>query len=155
MKKKGVSPIVATFILIAIVVILAVIIFLWARGFTAERAQKFGRAVELSCDESRLIFQAGLYREGEDCILEIVNNGEIPIYGFQLKDLSNPGVVIVSETLQGETVTIGNSRQIILEDCAFGLGDEVLVVPIILGETDSGNLPYTCQDKDGFGTYVK
>jgi flagellin-like protein len=61
MKKKGVSPVIATVLLVSIVIILGVIIFLWARGFVEESAQKGGRAVDMSCDDVN--FEAGYNAE--------------------------------------------------------------------------------------------
>lgn len=154
MKKKGVSPVIATILLIAIVVILAIIIFLWARGFVSEKAEKFGRAVELSCEDVN--FDTGVFQDESNCgaggfALDIVNRGDIPLYGFEIKDLSNPGVVFVKQSLTS-TITVGQSTSICLSDVETG--DELLVVPTILGETDSGNVAYTCPDHLGFTTTV-
>ena len=145
--KKGVSPVVATILLIAIVIILATIIFFWARAFVIERAQKFGRAVELSCSEVN--FEAGVFCESEDCFLDIVNRGDIPIYGFEIKDFTNPGTVLKKTTLEQGTITIGQTTSIYL-DVGIASGDKLLVVPKILGETDSGKAVYTCTDNFGF-----
>ena len=40
--KRAISPVVATVLLIVLVLILAAIIFLWARGFVGEQVEKFG-----------------------------------------------------------------------------------------------------------------
>jgi len=50
MGKKGVSPIIATVLLISIALVLALIIFLWARSFTSEQLQKFDEPVENACE---------------------------------------------------------------------------------------------------------
>jgi len=151
--KKGISPVIATILLVAIVIILAIIIFIWARGFVAERAEKFGRAVELSCADVN--FDSGVFAGDAECggfALDIVNRGDIPLYGFEVKDLSEAGSVIVREILTS-TVTVGNSASICLSS-DVDVGDEILIVPIILGETDSGKVAYTCPDKLGFVTVV-
>ena len=154
MKKKGVSPVVATVLLIAIVVILAIIIFLWARGFVAEKAQKFGRAVELSCENVN--FESGAFcdSQSDTCVLDVVNIGDVPIYGFEVKILRT-GELIIKETTTG-TVTIGNSVSIDLKilPSELPIETELLIVPVILGETDSGKVAYTCPDQLGFGTTV-
>jgi len=156
--KRGVSPVVATILLIAIVIILAVIIFLWARGFVAEKAQKFGRAVELSCDDVNI--EAGVFFIAEgagECgpgfSLDIVNRGDVPLYGIEVKDLSDPGTVIVKRTYTG-TVTIGQSDSICLSDEDIELGDQLLLVPVILGESDSGKVAHTCTDNFGHAVTV-
>ena len=73
--KKGVSPVVATTLLIAIVIILAVIIFLWARGFLSERVQKFDRAIDLACEDVN--FEAAVAGSSGAYELDVVNNVEI------------------------------------------------------------------------------
>jgi len=72
MKKKGVSPVIATVLLISIVIILGVIIFLWARGFVEESAQKSDRAVDMSCDD--INFEAGYNDNAGE--IEVVNRGK-------------------------------------------------------------------------------
>jgi flagellin-like protein len=141
MRKKGVSPVVATVLLIAIVIVLAVIIFLWARGFISEKAEKDGSAVEFSCELIDL--KIGIFGDQ----LEIINRGNVPIYGIDVK-LRGTGEVIVNE-LPGKTVGIGNSLSI---DLGFtpSSGDEFNVVPIILGETETGKVAHTCDDQFGY-----
>ena len=145
MKKKGVSPVVATVLLIAIVIVLAIIIFIWARGFIAEKAQKDGSAVELSCEFIDL--EVGLF--GDE--LEVINRGNVPIYGLEVKQ-RNTGEVLVHE-LPGTTIKIGESLRVSLGFMP-GAGDELNVVPIILGETESGKVAHTCEDQFGFAFTV-
>jgi len=153
--KKGVSPVVATVLLIAIVIIIAIIIFLWAKAFVSERAQKFNRAIELSCDDVN--FEAGVFDRNpdpliEDYVLDIVNRGNVPIYGFEVKDFTNPGTVLKKTTLQG-TIVIGQSGEIDLgEDVTSG--DKLLIVPKILGETDAGTVAHLCTDNFGYALTV-
>jgi flagellin-like protein len=156
--KKGVSPVVATVLLIGIVIILAIIIFLWARGFIAERAQKFGRAVELSCNDVN--FNAGVFRDDAECgdggvgySLDVVNEGNVPLYGFEVKSLTEQGTVRIFSEILGSTVTIGDSATICLDEDATG-EDNLLIVPIILGQSDSGKVAFTCPDQLGFSVPV-
>ena len=146
MKKKGVSPVIATVLLIGIVIILAAIIFLWARGFVAEKAQKFERAVELSC--ANVNFRADVF--GND--LDIINDGNVPIYGINVKIIGE-GRVLVKEILDS-TIGLGESKRI---DLTGEIGTEVtelLIVPIILGETGSGKVSHECADQYGFAVAV-
>jgi flagellin-like protein len=150
MKKRGVSPVIATVLLIAIVIILAVIIFLWARGFIAEKAQKEGRAVEFSCSETN--FDAGVFCDGV-CNLEIVNNGNIPLYGFEIKEFGT-GSVIVQEIITQYTITIGDSAKRPL-NVDFDDDESLLIVPIILGQTNDGvKIAHTCTDEVGVAVTV-
>ena len=157
MKKKGVSPVMATIILIAIVVILALIIFLWAKGFVGERAQKFGSAIELSCDKTN--FEVSILSGGETGCegsdsqrLDILNKGNVPLYGFVIKEKGKAEIKIKT-TVEKETITIGSSDTFCFNSELPEEG-EVLVIPIILGETDSGKVAYTCGDQYGVAAIV-
>lgn len=151
LKKRGVSPIVATTLLIAIVVILAVIIFLWARGFISEKVQKFDRAIDLACDDVN--FEAGIaVGNTGNYELDVINRGNVPLYGFDVKILGK-GQVLVNEILDS-TVTIGDGATISLENTDVAGGDDLLVVPIILGESEKGKVAHTCPDQFGFATGI-
>ena len=77
--KKGVSPVIATVLLIGLVMVITLIIFLWFKGLTQEAIVKFDKNVELVCDEVK--FEAD-YSNG---ILSISNIGNVPIYGIKVK----------------------------------------------------------------------
>jgi len=82
-RKKGLSPIIATVLLILLVMSLASIVFLWARGFIGEQIEKFGRPME---DQCKLIdFDVDLIKSGVGDALEIVNHGNIPIHSLEIK----------------------------------------------------------------------
>ena len=149
--KRGVSPVIATVLLIGIVIVLSVIIFLWARAFVAEKAEKFGRAVELSCDEVN--FEAGIFLSPAPCddyTLDIVNRGDVPIYGFEVKDFTNPGTVKLSTVVEQGTITIGKTATFCLTQANVQPEEQLLVVPKILGETDTGKVAHTCTDNFGY-----
>jgi flagellin-like protein len=159
-KKKGVSPVIATVILIAIVVIIAVIIFLWARGFLSEASQKNDRAVSVSCEG--VTFESQIIKNAANCVgiggigsgvgssaLDVNNIGNVPIYGFKVLEWDEGlGSLVVEEVLEG-TLTIGTSD-------SFCLGrtveneDAFRVVPKLLAEDSDGRkVVYTCPEKDG------
>ena len=155
--RRGVSPVIATILLISIVVVLAIIIFIWARAFVTEKAQKFDRAIELSCDDVN--FEAGVFYEPNleppppgQYFLDIVNRGDVPIYGLVIKDFTDPGTVIKKTTLQQGTITIGQTESIPLDEVSPE--DQLLVVPMILGETEAAKVAHTCTDNFGYAVFV-
>ena len=82
--KRGLSPVIATVLLIMLVLFLAAIVFLWARGFISEQIEKFGRPVEDQCklvdfDVAVVDGTAGQHA------LEVVNHGNIDIYRLEVK----------------------------------------------------------------------
>ncbi len=152
-KKRGVSPVIATVLLISIVVILALIIFLWARSFVGEKLQKFDSAIEYSCGGSEGVkMEAGVFSDNEGGYdLEVINRGNVPIYGFVVKELGK-GTVIVKDIPESMgSVNIGESRTIKLNDVST---NEILVVPILLGRAGSQRQAYTCGDEFGYAVSV-
>ena len=144
MNKRGISPVIATVLLIAIVVVLIAIVFLWARGFLTEQVDKFDEPVDRACE--RTDFNAGINSQG---VLGINNVGNIPLYGFNVK-VFGTGKVVVNEVFDGSTIVAGESREIDISSVVQN-EDRFLVVPVILGETDEGRVAYTCGDETGIG----
>jgi flagellin-like protein len=81
-KKRGLSPVIATAMLIALVVVLASIVFLWARGFISEQIEKFNQPIELQCEKTE--WKINVIKSSIGYILEISNRGNVPIYGLAI-----------------------------------------------------------------------
>ena len=79
--KKGLSPVIATVLLVSIALVLAVIIFLWARSFVAEQIEKGGRVVEMACEDVKFLAEA---YSGQ---LMIENVGSVPLFGVEILSL--------------------------------------------------------------------
>ncbi len=85
MKKRGLSPVIASVLLIMLVLVLAAIIFLWARGFISEQIEKFGKPVESLCTDVNFEFDLFKDNVGSGWEVEIANRGDIPIQSFDVK----------------------------------------------------------------------
>ncbi|MBU2576669.1 MAG: hypothetical protein KKF50_03025 [Nanoarchaeota archaeon] len=83
-RKKGLSPVIATVLLVMLVLFLAAIVFLWARGFISEQIEKFGRPIE---DQCKLVdFDVAVVTgAGSQYAFEVVNHGNIDIYNLEIK----------------------------------------------------------------------
>jgi flagellin-like protein len=135
-EKKGLSPVIATVLLVAIVVVIGLIIFIWARGFITESGTKLGKNARQNCDEINL--EASL----DGTSLSVSNNGQVPLYGAKLEQ-TLAGSTTVSET--GKKLGPGSSDVYELDDSY----ESVKIVPIILVEKKGAREPYTCE------SYVK
>jgi len=144
MKKRGISPIIATVLLIAIVIVLVAIIFLWARGFLTEQVAKFDEPADRAC--GNVDFEAGINNQE---ILGINNVGNVPLYGFNVK-VFGTGKIVVNDVFDGSTIVAGESREININTISQSYS-RFLVVPVILGETGDGRTAYTCGDEFGVG----
>ncbi|MFH0831542.1 MAG: archaellin/type IV pilin N-terminal domain-containing protein [archaeon] len=127
-EKRGVTPIIATVLLIGLTVALAIIIFAWTRGFITEQIEKFGKSVDQACEE--LSYDAEIVPAGANVYdLYLSNRGNIPIYAVDIKKIG-PG----KSQIDRRTITIAEGQSvkeaITLERSVY---DTVLVMPVILG----------------------
>ncbi|MDO8622701.1 MAG: hypothetical protein Q7R52_00475 [archaeon] len=152
--KKGISPIIATVLLISLVIVIAVIVFLWLYNFTEEAVTKFdGKNIKLVCDDIQ--FTAD-YTDATNS-LKVSNNGNVPIYAIKIKmyypsghsteDLDkplstnewkdkglNPGTSFNSGALTG--LESGTSK--------------IIIIPVLVGISQSGETKtYVCEDRNG------
>ncbi|MEK6888744.1 MAG: archaellin/type IV pilin N-terminal domain-containing protein [Nanoarchaeota archaeon] len=158
MKRKGLSPVIATVLLIAIVLLLAAIIFLWARGLLTERNQKFDEPVENACGDVN--FEAEAYFDSDKYTLGVVNKGTVPIYSIELK-IRRDGAIRDLKVLSLEdgkygTIRSGESKLIDLgNEGDIEVGDELEVIPIILGQKGGVKTPFPCESDQGQRINIK
>ncbi len=150
LKKRGLSPVIATMLLVALALVLAIIVFLWARSFVGETIQKQGREIEQSCEE--VSFRAEAFASGVDSgKLSVVNIGTIPLYGVEVRKKQVIGEISQVETFQNNMVLSGETGEIsiaqFITDGEIAECDELIVVPVLLGETEQYKKAYVC-DKD-------
>ncbi len=153
MKKKGLSPVIASVLLIAIVVVIALIIFMWFRGISEEAITKFGdKNVKLVCGDVK--FEATYSND----FLSISNTGNVPIYNMNVRILS-PGAHttdnLKAPKILGENDWPGSGG--LNQGAAFsaqitipGGATEINLIPILLGKSDKGEEIYECEDRYGF-----
>jgi len=127
--KKGASPIIATVLLIGITITLASIILLWGNMFFVALSPP------INCEEVN--FQADIYNENN---LDIVNNGNIDLYGFVVKEIVGGTVKILEEIILNEPIKSGHAYTKIVD-----FSGNILVVPIIKTEKEEVELS-TCPD---------
>ena len=154
MKRKGLSPVIATVLLIAMVVVIALIIFLWFRGLVGEAITKFGeKNIKLVCDDVR--FQAS-YAAGT---LSISNTGTVPIYSINLR-IVRPGSYTTEDLRVPQTFVDINWPDLGLnqgEAFAADIGgqlpsdtNEMVLVPILVGKSKQGEETHICEDRHGY-----
>jgi flagellin-like protein len=141
--KRGLSPIVATVLLVSITLVLAVIVFFWARSFIGETIEKNERAIELSCEDVDFFIEA---RQGN---LSVQNIGSIPIYAVEIRISGQGEIKEIGQT--GDTVDPGETAIFALPSEARP-GDTIIAVPILLGETDTERVTHVCDADYGIST---
>lgn len=133
--KKGISPIIATVLLIVIAIALFLIIFLWIRSFQGERIEKFGAPIENACPNIQLeINFIGTQ-------LQIENNGNVPVHKIHMFKMTTTGTTklpdVTIDLKSGDSTTIGVSCD-----------DRLKIIPVLLGTTEGGaQKEYICENK--------
>jgi flagellin-like protein len=151
--KKGLSPIIATVLLIAMVVVIALIVFVWLRGLTEESITKFsGRNIKLVCNE--VSFEAS-YSPSSGNIL-VVNEGNVPIYSMKVqffktgshstKDFMSDysGQWPTGGLFQGATAEVNVSSDI-------SEVEKIYLIPILVGQSSGGIMKaHVCDEQYGY-----
>ncbi|MEK6873794.1 MAG: archaellin/type IV pilin N-terminal domain-containing protein [Nanoarchaeota archaeon] len=140
MNKRGISPVIATVLLIAIVVVIATIIFIWASNFVGEDIEKFGSSIKNACVDVDLEVS-----EITPGYLNIINRGQVPVFAVNLKVDDGSGNSEISKCTgsfsPGQTgvLNIGN-------DCdASGEVTVISVIPVLVGTSGDENKEYACE----------
>ena len=144
-RKRGLSPVVATVLLIVMVIVIGLIIFLWFRGMTEEVVTKWGKNVAMVCDEVEFAASCS------DGTLYITNDGNVPIYGMQVK-VYNEGshsTISLRDNDNGEWTSTGLGQGGIFAGGTFSGYTKLVLIPVLMGESDAGKRPYVCEDRYG------
>jgi len=144
MSKKGLSPVIASVLLVALVLVLASIIYLWARAFIPETIEKSGETIENSCPN--VVFDAVYTRgtSGTDS-LRVQNNGNVPIYRVRY-GVERVGTLAYNDLRPSPIVAGGSANFLIITNQAES-DDTIRVIPILLGKASSGELKaFACEE---------
>lgn len=155
-KNKGLSPVIATVLLITIVIVIALIVFLWIRGMTQESIIKFGSEnIQLAC--GKISFDAsynpisGLY---------IQNPGNIPIFGINVKIIGageHTTINLRDDTENWPEVGLNQGGIYSNEQFISNVGadtSELVLIPVLMGESESGRKTYVC-DENQYGYRIR
>ena len=146
LNNKGVSPVIATILLVGIVMVMGLIIFVWLRGLAGETITKFDKNAELVCEEIQ--FEAS-YSTGELSISNIVN---VPIFQMKVK-ISNKGnfetsnLNTLTESWPGSGLNQGAGFS---GTMTFSNAEKIVLIPVILGSSKDGEKTFVC-DEARFG----
>lgn len=145
MNKKGLSPIIATAMLITLTLVLASIVFLWARGFISEQVQKFGQPIERQCDNIEWEVSVRLSSPANAKFFEVSNYGNIAISSINIKKVFGR-----NEETENYKLELGKGKaDTITIDTIMTNGEnaeKVIFYPVLIGDTKDGeNKGYPCE----------
>jgi len=143
--KRGVSPVIATVMLIAIVIVMGLIVFTWIQGIQEEAITKFdGQNVKVICEEVQ--FEAS-YSGG---FLALSNDGNVPIYQMQAK-ISGAGeyeTILLGEedgSWPPQGLTIGGTYAGSISQP----GTEMVLIPVLVGVSGDTEKVHVCDERHG------
>ena len=147
-RKRAVSPVIATVLLIAIVVVIALIVFLWLRNLTKEAAEKFNENVELVCQ--KVSFSADYFNSGE--VISLSNDGNIAIKDFLVKKITTGEASTIKLSIEDSKFTGLPTGQV--RDVSFPISETegyktLRVIPILLANSNKGQVEFICDDQYG------
>lgn len=139
LSRRGLSPVIASALLIALAIVLALIIFFWAKTFFQEKILKENRDISFSCE--KVSFEA----EAIGRKLRVTNTGSIPINGFEIRKEQFFGVVKKVEPISAGVLTGETAELDLPAPPAVSTGDKIVVMPILLGQSENGERKaYVC-----------
>ncbi len=149
LKKRGLSPVIASVLLIAIALVVATMIFIWAKNFVKEKTLKFDEPIENSCQNVKFSAEADLNSADEELTISVNNIGNVAIYGAEIRrkiagSNENLGAGYFDN---GLSPGIGKSIVLDVADKDVRISDELSIIPILLGETKDYNKPHVCSDE--------
>lgn len=137
MSKKGLSPVIASVLLVALVLVLATIIYLWARAFIPETVEKFGSTIENSCQN--VVFDVA-YSGG---YLRVQNKGNVPIQGIRYA-IEDPGSLAYNDYMGLAPIVADGIFSI---EISNDNNKNIRAIPILLGKTSTGELKaFACDE---------
>src|SRR3989344_4527285 len=145
--KKGVSPGIATVLLIGLVIIIGAIIFLWFRNMRQEVITKFGETnVELICQKTDIDVS---YSDGE---LSVSNTGGVPIYSFDIisfegGNFDTQSIRDVGQDFPSNGLNPGAATSV---SVSFGSAEKIKLIPVLLGNSEKGEMPFACGEAYGY-----
>lgn len=151
-KKKGISPIIATVLLIVLAIAIAVLIWSFTRSLIKEGVTKDNILAETVCVQSVGIEASiGGSLENGDIIIE--NTGNVPIAGFNLKLIKQGSSLSRFFESPLESGQSSYDLYINFDMTEFGSlssdCEQAEITPVILGSSSGsgGGKLWTCQEK--------
>jgi flagellin-like protein len=140
--KKGLSPVIATVLLISLAIVLVGIVFLWLRGFIGEQIEKQGKPIDSVCANINFEKETELYEGYLD--LRITNLGNIHIYGMDVKFIGGGESSLTSFKFD---VPIGEASEV-QRIPLVGKPEKVTFYPMVLGSVKGKKVTkaITCLD---------
>ncbi len=158
-KKKGISPVIASVLLVVVVVVLATIIFIWARSFIKEAIKKNELTAEQACSEIKFDASLSLVSDGAGgskvTTVDVVNKANIALYQFNIQKIGEGRSDVEHVSLQdGLGLNGGEGTSFVLQvnytrGSTTAVYQQLHLIPEILGTSNQAKKIFTCPEKYG------
>lgn len=140
--KRGLSPVIATVLLVGLVVVSGLIIFTWFRGLTQEAVTKFDQNIQLVCND--VSFDAR-YSNGK---LAVSNVGNVPIFGFSVK-ISDAAGFETKDISEYASWPEGGLNQGGAAEVDIGaVSGDITLIPVLVGTSQKGaQASFKCDER--------
>jgi len=140
---RGLSPVIASVLMIMLVLFLAALIFLWSRGFISEQIEKMGKPIDDYCADVNIAVHKDL--EGK---LKVVNHGDIDVFSLDFKFTRNGNSETRNYDVAVNAGGDGIETEITLKMEDGSEPDEIVIYPVLLGNVvgEDNNKKFTCID---------
>lgn len=146
--KKGVSPVIATVLLVAMVLVIAAIIFIWVKGMQSETCTKFdGTNVEIVCGQAEFI------ADYTGNVIQVSNTGNVPIFNMKIK-VEKEGsyeTIDLRDNVENEWPSTGLSQggafSSPLTAGVINGAESITLIPVLMSTCSGKEKAYTCDDK--------
>ncbi|MBU2522692.1 MAG: hypothetical protein KKE23_00170 [Nanoarchaeota archaeon] len=138
---EGISPIMATILLVCIAIVAFVFVFVWSRGFSQESVLKFNGPIEDSC--LKVSFDASISENNQEIYID--NMGDIPIYGFNIDMISGGQSYLRFVRPADGNVYARESDSLVIDT---GGAEKASITPVLLGEgkVSKSSIMYICRN---------
>ena len=142
--KKGISPLIATVLLIGFTIVLAALVMRWGGQFVQGTTQSTGCASEgqIACVSDVDVEITSVTNTSINLTINLLQNANTEVGNLRYQLLSG-GETVVNEIATGVTLDAFGSAKI--EDATAGTYDEVRVIPTITHvDSDGTSCDVTC-----------
>jgi flagellin-like protein len=132
--RKGVSPLIATVLLIALTIAAFLAIFAWSKGFIKEQVEKNGQLVDTQCQS--IAFDAIM----QGNTVYVTNKGNVVVYGFNIRGEKDGTTKLFFLRTESGKLGIGEVDNLDLSSVpTIGDYSKISLIPVLLGRgTNSG-----------------
>lgn len=141
--RKGVSPVIATVLLIVLVIVIASIIVIWSRNFIPKTIEKDGEPIERSCE--RVSLDVSVFSNATGKYLDANNKGNVDVYGFAVR-IVGEGSLTSKQPIE-HSLAPGQSTRTYLNTSIypeFTGNVKVRLTPILLGLEKNKETTFEC-----------